>query len=242
VIELREVTRRYADAPAVDRLSLRVEAGETLVLLGGSGCGKTTTLKMINRLVEPSSGTVLIDGVDAASLPPHVLRRRIGYAFQAVGLFPHMSVAENVGITPRLLGWPGERVRERVDALLRRVELAPEEYRERFPHELSGGQQQRVGIARALAAEPELLLLDEPFGALDPLTRDRLQRWFQDLRAELGLTTVFVTHDMVEALLLGDRIAVLREGRLIQVGTPRQLLREPADDEVFEALLEGDGA
>jgi len=254
VIELREVTRRYADAPAVDRLSLRVEAGETLVLLGGSGCGKTTTLKMINRLVEPSSGTVLIDGVDAASLAPHALRRRIGYAFQAVGLFPHMSVAENVGITPHLLGWPGERIRERVDALLLRVELQPEEYRERLPHELSGGQQQRVGIARALAAEPELLLLDEPFGALDPLTRDRLQRWFQDLRAELGLTTVFVTHDMVEALLLGDRIAVLREGRLIQVGTPRQLLHRPADDqvaellssprrqiEVFEALLDGDG-
>jgi osmoprotectant transport system ATP-binding protein len=236
VIELREVTRRYADAPAVDRLSLRVEAGETLVLLGASGCGKTTTLKMINRLVEPSSGSVLIDGVDAASLAPYALRRRIGYAFQAVGLFPHMSVAENVGVTPRLLGWPAPRIRERVDALLRRVELPPDEYRRRMPNELSGGQQQRVGIARALAAEPELLLLDEPFGALDPLTRDRLQRWFQDLRAELGLTTVFVTHDMVEALLLGDRVAVLREGRLIQVGTPRQLLREPADDQVAELL------
>ncbi len=236
MIELRELTRLYGDTVAVDRLSFRVDAGETLVLVGDSGCGKTTTLKMINRLVEPSSGQILVDGDDVTSVPGHLLRRRIGYAFQAVGLFPHMTVSENVGVTPRLLGWERERIEERVDALLRRVELEPADYRGRWPHELSGGQQQRVGIARALAAEPELLLLDEPFGALDPLTRDRLQRWFQGLRRELSLTVVFVTHDMVEALLIGDRIAVLRAGRLVQVGRPAELLRAPADDRVAELL------
>ena len=194
MIEIQGLSKRDGDVMAVEGLDLHVGQGELVVLLGTSGCGKTTTLKMVNRLIEPTSGTVRIAGVDNRESNGPLLRRRIGYGFQQVGLFPHMSVAENVGITPRLLGWPGERIRERVDALLRRVELAPEEYRERLPHELSGGQQQRVGIARALAAEPELLLLDEPFGALDPLTRDRLQRWFQDLRAELGLTTIFVTH------------------------------------------------
>jgi osmoprotectant transport system ATP-binding protein len=236
VIELHELTKCYGAQVAVDRLSLRVEAGHTLVLLGGSGCGKTTTLKMINRLVEPTSGEVRIDGQLAGALPPHELRRRIGYAFQAVGLFPHMTVAENVGVTPSLLGWERERIRARVAGLLERVELPPAEYAERLPGELSGGQQQRVGIARALAAEPKLLLLDEPFGALDPLTRDRLQRWFRELRVELGITAVFVTHDMVEALLVGDRIAVMREGRLVQVGAPRELLENPADDYVSELL------
>jgi osmoprotectant transport system ATP-binding protein len=236
VIELHELTKRYGAQVAVDRLSLVVEAGHTLVLLGGSGCGKTTTLKMINRLVEPTSGEVRIGGRAAGAIPGYELRRRIGYAFQAVGLFPHMTVGENVGVTPRLLGWDAGRVADRVAALLRRVELPPDEYAERLPAELSGGQQQRVGIARALAAEPELLLLDEPFGALDPLTRDRLLRWFRDLRRDLGITAVFVTHDMVEALLVGDRIAVMREGRLVQVGTPRELLDSPADDYVAELL------
>ena len=236
MIELEQLTKRYGSTLAVERLSLRVARGELLVLLGGSGSGKTTTLKMVNRLVEPSSGRVRIDGVDTTSLEPHSVRRRIGYAFQQIGLFPHFSVAENVAVTPRLLGWDADRVTARVDELLRLVELEPAEFRDRRPDQLSGGQQQRVGLARAFAAEPEVVLLDEPFGALDPLTRDRLQRWFQGVRRELGLTTIFVTHDMVEALLLGDRIAVLQEGRLLQVGTPADLLRAPANETVAELM------
>ena len=195
-------------------LSLEVGEGELLVLLGGSGSGKTTTLKMINRLIEPSGGSVLVDGRDIAELTPHDLRRRIGYAFQQVGLFPHMTVAENVRVTPALLGWPEREIRHRVDELLELVELDPEKTRDRRPDQLSGGQQQRVGVARALAASPRLMLLDEPFGALDPLTRQRLQESFIRIRRALGLTAVFVTHDMVEALVLGDRIAVLQAGRL----------------------------
>jgi osmoprotectant transport system ATP-binding protein len=252
VIELVHLTRRYGDVVAVDDLSLEVGRGELLVLLGGSGCGKTTTLKMVNRLVEPSDGHVRLAGEDTRGLPAHELRRRIGYGFQQVGLFPHLSVAENVAITPLLLGWNEQRIRRRVDELLELVELDPSSFRERFPDQLSGGQQQRVGLARAFAAEPDVVLLDEPFGALDPLTRDRLQDWFQQIRRELGLTALFVTHDMVEALSLGDRIAVLDAGRLVQVGTPGELLRTPASDvvaqlmetpqrqaRVIDALLEG---
>ena len=255
MIELQGLCKRYGEVRAVDGLSLRVDAGEVLVLLGGSGCGKTTTLKMINRLIEPTAGRVLIDGADAAALPPHALRRRIGYAFQAIGLFPHMTVAENVAVTPRLLGWDAARVGRRVDELLALVGLEPATYRGRWPQELSGGQQQRVGIARALAAEPGLLLLDEPFGALDPLTRDRLQESFRAIRCAVGVTAIFVTHDMVEALLVGDRIAVMKDGRLVQVGSPRDLLRNPADayvaelmdtprrqNAIFERFLHGDGA
>jgi osmoprotectant transport system ATP-binding protein len=236
VIELLGLEKRYGDCWAVRELTLHVARGELLVLLGSSGCGKTTTLKMINRLVEPSGGHVRIAGEDHLGVSPHELRRRIGYVFQQVGLFPHMSVADNVAVTPRLMGWPDARVRERVDELLQLVELDPAVYRERRPDQLSGGQQQRVGLARAFAAQPELVLLDEPFGALDPLTRDRLQRWFQAIRRELSLTAVFVTHDMVEALLLGDRIAVLDHGRLIQVGTPHELLSSPANDTVAELM------
>jgi osmoprotectant transport system ATP-binding protein len=236
VIELREVTKRFGARAAVDGLSLEVPRGECLVLLGGSGSGKTTTLKMVNRLVEPDEGCVLVNGGDVRALPPHVLRRGIGYAFQQVGLFPHLRVGENVAVTLELLGWEDERVRARVDELLTLVELPPAEFRGRLPQELSGGQQQRVGLARALAARSEILLLDEPFGALDPATRDRLQQWFQRVRRELGLTVVFVTHDMAEALLLGDRIAVLRAGRLVQLGTPRELLLRPADPHVAELL------
>jgi osmoprotectant transport system ATP-binding protein len=236
VIELRGLTKRYGALAAVEDLSLRVGRGELLVLLGGSGSGKTTTLKMINRLIEPSSGSVSIGGRDTRELEPHALRRRIGYCFQQVGLFPHLSVAENVAITPSLLGWSAARIERRVDELLALLELEPARFRARRPAELSGGQQQRVGLARALAAGPELVLLDEPFGALDPLTRDRLQGSFQAIRRELGLTAVFVTHDMVEALRLGDRIAVLRAGRLVQAGTPRELLLRPADGGVAELM------
>ncbi len=236
MIALEQLTKRYGGNAVVDRLSLEVRRGELLVLLGGSGSGKTTTLKMINRLVEPSAGRVVIDGEDVTTVPPAALRRRIGYAFQQVGLFPHMSVAENVGITPALLGWDAGRIAARVDDLLGLVELDPATFRDRRPAELSGGQQQRVGVARALAAEPAVLLLDEPFGALDPLTRDRLQQSLAAIRSKIGVTIVFVTHDMVEALLLGDRIAVLREGRLVQLGTPTDLLRSLADAYVAELM------
>ena len=236
MIELQHLTKRYGNQVAVRDLSLTVDEGELLVLLGGSGSGKTTTLKMINRLIEPSAGSVLVDGRDVAELAPHDLRRRIGYAFQQVGLFPHMTVAENIGVTPALLGWTEDKLRRRVDELLALVELDPDETRDRRPDQLSGGQQQRVGVARALAARPRLMLLDEPFGALDPLTRHRLQESFVRIRRELGLTAVFVTHDMVEALVLGDRIAVLQAGRLVQVGTPRTLMREPANDYVRQLL------
>ena len=230
VIELQQLTKRYGDTVVVDALSLTVERGELLVLLGGSGSGKTTTLKMINRLIEPSGGRVLIDGEDVAAVPPHELRRRIGYAFQQVGLFPHLTVGENVGITPTpaRVGRTRES-RRRVDELLdARRARSRRAIATAGPRELSGGQQQRVGVARALAAEPALMLLDEPFGALDPLTRDRLQKSFRrDPRAASALTVVFVTHDMVEALLLGDRIAVMHEGRLVQVGTPARAAASP---------------
>ena len=236
MIELADLGKRWGDAVAVEHLSLRVERGELLVLVGGSGSGKTTTLKLINRLVEPTSGAVHIAGIDHRTLAGHELRRRIGYCFQQVGLFPHLSVAENVGIVPDLLGWPARDVAARVDELLHLVGLEPGEFRARRPDELSGGQAQRVGLARALAARPEVLLLDEPFGALDPVTRERLQAWFARLRRELGTTAIFVTHDVVEALLLGDRIAVLEAGRLLQVGTPDELLARPADAVVAELL------
>jgi osmoprotectant transport system ATP-binding protein len=236
VIRIEGLSRRFGATLAVDDLSLQVERSELLVLVGGSGCGKTTTLKMINRLVEPTAGRVWIAGEDTRETEPHKLRRRIGYGFQQVGLFPHMSVAQNIGVTPSLLGWPAERIRARVDELLELVQLEVTDYRERWPDELSGGQAQRVGLARALAAEPEVLLLDEPFGALDPLTRDHLQRALLAIRDALELTIVFVTHDMSEALLLGDRIAVMDAGRLVQHGRPRELIEAPANDGVAELL------
>ncbi len=253
MIRVAGLTKRYAGREVVAGIDLQVAEGELLVLVGPSGCGKTTTLKMINRLVVPDAGTVAIDGRDVRGTPLHELRRGIGYAFQAIGLFPHMTVGENVGVTPELLGWNAADVRARVDELLFLVELDPAEFRARFPRELSGGQAQRVGIARALAARPRVLLMDEPFGALDPATRDTLQRRFDEIRRELELTTVFVTHDMSEALLLGDRIAVMEAGRLSQVDTPAAMLRAPASpaiaalldtprrqSERIRAMLEGD--
>ena len=253
MIRLEDLTKRYGATLAVDSLSLEVARGEFLVLLGSSGCGKTTTLKMINRLIEPTSGRVWIGGSDASVMEPHLLRRQMGYCFQAIGLFPHMTVAENIAVTPRLLDWEVERIRARTDELLEIVELEAASFRERLPTELSGGQQQRVGIARALAARPDVLLMDEPFGSLDPLTRDRLQRRLRSIQRELEISVVFVTHDMVEALVLGDRIAVMDAGRLVQIGSPRELLLDPAGPivadlmetprrqaEQVEALLEGE--
>jgi osmoprotectant transport system ATP-binding protein len=233
MIEVSGLTKRYPAGAVVEGVSFHVKRGELLVLVGGPGSGKTTTLKMVNRLLEPSAGTVLIDGERASTVADHVLRRSIGYAFQRVGLFPHMTIEQNIGVTPSLLGWSKQRIHERVAELLALVELEPA-LASRFPDALSGGQQQRVGLARALAARPKILLLDEPFGALDPLTRDRLQQSFRNLQAELGMTSIFVTHDMVEALLLADRIAVLREGRLIQIGEPKELLARPADSYVAQ--------
>lgn len=236
MIELAGLTKRYGDAAVVQDVTLTVAKGELLVLVGASGSGKTTTLKMINRLIEPSSGRVRIAGEDAAAVPPHVLRRKIGYVFQKIGLFPHMTVEENLAVPLSLLAWSPARIRDRIGELLSLVEIDAG-LRTRFPAALSGGQQQRIGVARALAAEPALMLLDEPFGAIDPLTRDRLRENFVALRRRLGLTAIFVTHDMVEALLLADRIAVMNGGRLIQVGAPRELLESPADEYV-EQLLE----
>ena len=236
MIALEGVSKRFGDGFAVRDLTLTVSEGELLVLVGESGCGKTTTLKMINRLVEPSAGTISIGGEDTASLPGHVLRRRIGYGFQQVGLFPHWTVAENIAVAPRLCGWPEADIPERIDALLALVRLDPVAFRDRDPATLSGGQRQRVGLARALAANPRVLLLDEPFGALDPATRDHLQQELLRIREALNLTTVFVTHDVSEALLLGDRIAVLAAGRLVRVGSPRALLADPGDP-LVEALL-----
>lgn len=236
MLRLVELVKRYGDAVVVGGVSLTVAPGERVVLLGGSGSGKTTTIKMVNRLLEPDAGRVEIDGVDAATIPPHDLRRRIGYCFQQVGLLPHLTVGENVGITPRLLGWNVDRVATRVDELLRLVELDPATFRDRRPAALSGGQQQRVGVARALAAGPKIVLLDEPFGALDPLTRDRLQESFITIARDLALTVVFVTHDVLEAIRIADRIAVMRAGRVEQIGTAAELLARPASDYVRDFL------
>ncbi len=221
---------------AVRDLSLAVERGEWLSLLGESGSGKTTTLKMVNRLVEPSAGTIRVDGRDVLAQDPVLLRRSIGYVFQGIGLFPHWTVAQNVGVVPRLLGWDEERVRARERELLELVRLPFGEYAGRRPRELSGGQRQRVGVARALAAEPPVLLMDEPFGALDPLTRDALGEETRALQQRLGVTVVLVTHDVTEALLLSDRIAVLHAGSLLALGTPAALLRDRGHERVAAML------
>ncbi|WP_433443535.1 ABC transporter ATP-binding protein [Nonomuraea sp. CA-141351] len=234
-IELRSLTKRYPGqpAPAVDHVSMDIPAGELVVFVGPSGCGKTTTMKMINRLVEPTSGEIRIGGEDALTLDPDELRRHVGYAIQQVGLFPHLTIAQNIGMVPKLLGWPRARIAERVEELLALVSLEPSAFHDRYPRQLSGGQQQRVGVARALAADPPVMLMDEPFGATDPITREHLQNEFVKLQKQLRKTIIFVTHDFEEAIKLGDRIAVLREGsHIAQYDTPAAILSNPADDYV----------
>jgi len=236
-IEFRHVSKRFDNGSlAVDDLSFVVEAGTTMALVGPSGCGKTTSLKMINRLTDPTSGEILVGGRSIAATGLLELRRSLGYVIQYVGLFPHMTVAENIGVVPHLLGWPRSRIEARIDELLDLVGLAPREFRDRRPRALSGGQQQRVGVARALAADPPALLMDEPFGALDPITRDRLQDELIQIQRKLRKTVVIVTHDMDEAVRLADRIAVLRAGKLVQLGTPAEVLASPADSFVAELL------
>jgi osmoprotectant transport system ATP-binding protein len=236
VVEFDRVTKNYGgkgDAAAVQELSLRVPGGEVCVLVGPSGCGKTTTLKMANRLVEPSSGRVLLDGDDISRRDPVELRRRIGYVIQQTGLFPHLTVGANVATVPRLLGWDSGRIRARVDELIDLVGLDPARYRDRYPAQLSGGERQRVGVARAIATDPPVLLMDEPFGAVDPITRGRLQNEFLRLQQQLGTTILFVTHDIDEAIKMGDRIAVFQPGgRLAQYDTPMAVLEQPADEYV----------
>jgi osmoprotectant transport system ATP-binding protein len=210
---------------AVDDVTLQVEQGEFLAIVGGSGSGKTTLLRLANRLIEADSGSITVEGQDVRAIDAVSLRRRIGYVFQSGGLFPHLSVAGNIGITPKLLGLPAPEISARVDELLDLVRLDRIQYRDRFPHELSGGQRQRVGVARALAARPRIVLMDEPFGALDPLTRDALGDDYRALHGKLGLTTAMITHDMTEAILLADRVAVMRAGRLVGLGKPAELSR-----------------
>lgn len=238
MIELRDLSRAYGARRAVDSVNLRVETGEFVVLAGISGSGKTTTLSMINRLVEPTGGEVLIDGVDVRGRDCPTLRRAIGFVFQDTGLFPHMTVAENVGIVPKLMGRrAGEGDLPSTDELLALVRLDPARVRSAYPAKLSGGERQRVGVARALAARPRIMLMDEPFGAIDAPTRDELSADYRRIHERLGLTTLMVTHDMTEALLLADRIALMREGKLVQVGSPRELLAAPAD-EFVRAMVE----
>jgi osmoprotectant transport system ATP-binding protein len=240
MIEFNQAGKRFGTRLAVDALSLHIAAGEFVVLIGTSGSGKSTTLKMINRLVEYDSGSIRFAGDDIRSFKPTELRRRMGYAIQSTGLFPHWSVERNIGTVPRLLKWPAARVRARVTELLELLHLEPGEFRDRYPHQLSGGQQQRVGVARALAADPEVLLMDEPFGALDPVTRAALQDELARIHALSGCTIVLVTHDIDEALRLGQRIVLMDQGRIVQQGSPAELLNRPANDFVRDFVGRSD--
>jgi osmoprotectant transport system ATP-binding protein len=234
MIEIDSVTKLYGERRVVDRLSLTVPAGDFCVLLGSSGCGKSTTLRMINRLIAADSGSIRVAGEDIRSVPAEALRRRIGYAIQSIGLFPHWTVEDNIATVPRLLKWQQSRLRDRVTELLELFRLEPETYRGKYPHQLSGGEQQRVGVARALAADPELLLMDEPFAAVDPITRDALQAELARIHRETIKTIVFVTHDIEEALRLATQIAVMHEGRIEQLGPPLEILEHPATDFVSD--------
>ncbi|KAA6447429.1 betaine/proline/choline family ABC transporter ATP-binding protein [Bacillus atrophaeus] len=236
MLTLENVSKNYKGGKkAVNSINLKIEKGEFICFIGPSGCGKTTTMKMINRLIEPSSGTISIDGENIMEQDPVELRRKIGYVIQQIGLFPHMTIQQNIALVPKLLKWPEEKRKERARELLKLVDMGPE-YLDRYPHELSGGQQQRIGVLRALAAEPPLILMDEPFGALDPITRDSLQEEFKKLQKTLHKTIVFVTHDMDEAIKLADRIVILKAGEIVQVGTPDEILRNPADEFVEEFI------
>jgi osmoprotectant transport system ATP-binding protein len=237
MISVENLSKQYGPATVVDGVSMRIEAHSITVIVGTSGSGKSTLLRMINRLVEPSGGRVLIDGNDTAAEPAHLLRRRMGYVIQGHGLFPHRTVAENIATVPRLLRWEHARIEARVRELLNVFQLDPAAYAEKFPHQLSGGQQQRVGVARALAAEPNVLLMDEPFGALDPIIRAKAQEDLLDIHRRYGTTIVLVTHDMDEAFRLGDRIAVMSQGRVLQYDRPAVLLTNPADP--FVARMTG---
>jgi osmoprotectant transport system ATP-binding protein len=237
MISIETLSKQYGPTTVVDRVSMTIEPHTITVIVGTSGSGKSTLLRMINRLVEPTSGRVLIDGNDTAAEPAHLLRRRIGYAIQGHGLFPHRTVAENIATVPQLLQWEPRRIQARVRELLEVFQLDPEAYADKFPHQLSGGQQQRVGVARALAAEPNVLLMDEPFGALDPIIRAKAQEDLLDIQRRYGTTIVLVTHDMDEAFRLGDRIAVMSQGHVLQYDRPAQLLTRPADP--FVARMTG---
>jgi osmoprotectant transport system ATP-binding protein len=242
MIELQDVTKRYpgTSEDAVEALTLEVPAGEILVLVGPSGCGKSTTLRLINRMIEPTSGRIIFGGEDVTSVDANQLRRRIGYVIQQIGLFPHRTIADNIATVPKLLGWNKADVTKRVDELLETVGMDPAMYRGRYPKELSGGQAQRVGVARALGADPEVMLMDEPFGAIDPITRDRLQNEFLRLQQELRKTIVFVTHDIDEAIKMGDRIAILGQRSVIeQFDTPERILASPANDFVEDFIGSG---
>lgn len=231
MIVFDHVTKKYPKgASAVEDLCFTVKQGETLILLGRSGCGKTTALRLINRLIEPTSGIIYLKGEDILTLDPIDLRRHIGYAIQHIGLFLHMTIEENIGIVPRLLGWPETKVQKRVDELLSAVGLEPKKYRDLYPGKLSGGQKQRIGVARALAADPPIILMDEPFGALDPLMREQLQNEFLQIQSQIQKTILFVTHDLNEAVKMGDRIAILDKGKLLQIATPNELINQPAND------------
>ncbi|MDD2420731.1 MAG: ABC transporter ATP-binding protein [Heliobacteriaceae bacterium] len=236
LVKFSHVTRKYGNTVAVKDLNLKIAGNEFVVLIGPSGCGKTTTLKMVNRLINPTSGTIEVMGKNIQDLNPVTLRREIGYVIQQVGLFPNMTIAENIGVVPHLLGWDKNKSRKRAAALLTMVGMDPETYMDRYPTELSGGQQQRIGVLRALAADPPLILMDEPFGALDPITRETLQDEFKRLQTELHKTIIFVTHDIDEALKLADRIVIMRAGEVVQDATPEELLRHPADDFVAAFL------
>jgi len=241
VIRLENVTKQFAGGSnAVLNLSLELRDGQTSVLIGPSGCGKTTTLRMINRLLDPDSGRIEVDGVDTSTVDPAALRLKMGYVIQSTGLFPHMTVGANVGTVPRLWKWDSKRIAKRVDELLELVGLDPDEYRDRYPHQLSGGQRQRVGFARALAADPPILLMDEPFGAVDRITRERLQQEFVGIQRSMRKTVVFVTHDIEEAVLVGDRICVLKmQAQIAQYDTPERILAQPASEYVVEFLGRG---
>lgn len=238
MIRLENVSKRFPGVarPAVDRLELEVPTGQTCVLIGPSGCGKTTTMRMVNRLIEPSEGRIFVAGEDVTAVDPVALRRRIGYVIQQIGLFPHQTIAQNVATVPKLLGWDEKRIKARSEEMLALVGLEPRQFLSRYPRHLSGGQRQRVGVARALAADPPVMLMDEPFGAVDPVVRGRLQDEFLGILRSLRKTVIFVTHDIDEAIRMGDLVAIMRDGKLVQLATPDRLLAAPADEFVADFI------